>query len=381
MTASPDPIRFHVAHTPAKAASYVLEALEANENVNGTFTQRCSSLIEERFGVPKVLITHSATAALEVSAMLLAAERGAGKVFMPSFTFSSTANAYLRAGYELEFVDIDPATMSPGTAEFAAAAPPRGSVVVPVHYAGNPGDIDEIEAWANTGGILVAEDGAQSFGSALGGRWAGTFGPVAAISFHYTKNVHSSMGGALFINDAGLVDTATYMWERGTNRQALLKGLVDKYSWVTLGSSFQSTEIQAALLLAGLEEYDEILARRRVLWEGYAARLGDLEGSGLHIQSWRPEAVNNFHAFFVRLESAEAADSLRETLLERAIQAYIGYVPLHNSPYGTERRLDRPLPLTEKWAACVLRLPLHTAMDLAAMERVSGEVLAWLDRR
>jgi dTDP-4-amino-4,6-dideoxygalactose transaminase len=118
-----------------------------------------------------------------------------------------------------------------------------------------------------------------------------------------------------------------------------------------------------------------------VLWEGYAARLGDLEGSGLHIQSWRPEAVNNFHAFFVRLESAEAADSLRETLLERAIQAYIGYVPLHNSPYGTERRLDRPLPLTEKWAACVLRLPLHTAMDLAAMERVSGEVLAWLDRR
>jgi len=372
------PVPFHVAHTPAKARSYVLDALERNENVHGTYTRRCADLLEERYGIHRVLITHSATASLEMSAMLLKAVRGADKVFMPSYTFSSTANAFLRSGYDLEFLDVDPETMNIGLEHVIAADPPAGSVVLPIHYAGNPGEIDDITSWAAERGIWVVEDAAQALGSQIDGRWAGSLGVMAAISFHFTKNIHSSMGGALFINDPELEETATYIWERGTNRQALLKGLVDKYSWVELGSSFQPSELQAALLLAGLEEYDSVVEHRRALWEGYSEQLGGRSGLGLHVQRWRDDAVNNYHAFYVRLETPELADDVRKHLQAGDMHAYIGYVPLHDSPYGIDNALDRPLPQTERWADCVLRLPLHTGMTGDDIRRVADAILARL---
>jgi dTDP-4-amino-4,6-dideoxygalactose transaminase len=374
-------IPFHVAHTPRNALRYVTEAIDANQNVNGSFTERCELLLEQRLRVPHVLLTHSATAALEMTALVLASTRGAGRVLMPSYTFSSTANAYVRAGYDLEFVDIDPETMSAGLTEFQAAGPSPGCVIVPVHYAGNPGEIDAIAEWAAESGLVVAEDAAQALGSSLAGVAAGAFGPLAAMSFHFTKNVHSSLGGALYVNDSEMLDTATYVWERGTNRQAKLKGLVDKYSWVEIGSSFQTTETQAALLLSGLEEYDEILVQRGVIWDAYHARLAGRDDDGLHVQRWRDDAVNNHHAFYVRLETAEQADGLRVTLDEAGIQAFIGYVPLHDSPYGRRAGLDRSLPATERWANCVLRLPLHTAMSPGDADRVCDLIDAWLAHR
>jgi dTDP-4-amino-4,6-dideoxygalactose transaminase len=374
----PQPIRFHVAHTPARAATYVLEALDVNENVNGTFTHRAADLLESSYGVARVLVTHSATAALEMSAMVLASVHGAQRVFMPSYTFSSTANAFIRAGYDVEFIDVDPATMSPGLAEFAATNAPPNSVVVPVHYGGNPGEVDAIAAWAADRGVWVVEDAAQSLGAKIGGRDAGTFGSLGAVSFHFTKNIHSSMGGALFINELDFVDTATYIWERGTNRQAMLRGLVDKYSWVEVGSSFQTTELQAALLLAGLEEYDEVMAHREELWRRYAARLAGHDDAGLFTQQWRSEAKGNSHAFYVRTATPETAEDLRVTLKRAAIDAYIGYVPLHSSPYGETHGYSRSLPQTERWAECVLRLPLHTGMTPDDADRVGDVIVAWL---
>ena len=381
MNSSGPPIRFHVAHTPAKAAAYLLEALDNNENVNGSFTERCSQMLEAKYGIPNVLLTHSATAALELSAMVLASSRGANRAFMPSYTFSSTANAFLRAGYELEFLDIDPMTMSLPLSEVVAADIPPNSVIVPVHYAGNPGDVAQISSHATATGTWVVEDAAQALGAGRGGASAGSFGALSAISFHFTKNVHSSMGGALFINDPDLLDLATVIWERGTDRQAMLKGLVDKYSWVDVGSSFQTTELQAALLLAGLEEYDTILEQRRLLWEGYRLRLDQLDDKGLFLQEWSRGTRNNYHAFYVRLDTTERADSLRVALRASDIHAYIGYVPLHTAPYGIERGLNKHLPMTETWASRILRLPLHTAMSPGDMERVADTILAWLSDR
>lgn len=381
MTDQPDAIRFHVAHTPAAARKYILEALDANENVNGSFTRRCAELLESTYGIHRVLITHSATGALEMAAMLLATVHGANRVFMPSYTFSSTANAFLRSGYQLEFIDVDRETMSVGFDDVAATSAPANSVLVPVHYAGNPGEVDRIAAWASDRGVWLVEDAAQALGVRLGTLSAGAFGTLGAISFHFTKNIHSSMGGALFINDPDLVDTATYIWERGTNRQAMLKGMVDKYSWVELGSSFQPTELQAALLLAGLEDYDQVVEHRRRLWETYAMRLGDHEDAGLFTQHWRPDAVNNYHAFYVRAETPQATDELRIALQRSRIDAYVGYVPLHSSPYGEEGGYNRQLPITDRWADCVLRLPLHTAMTEADAERVCDTIVDWLDTR
>ncbi len=376
--AASHPIRFHVAHTPAAAPGYVLEALDANQNVNGRFTQRCAETLEAMTGAGRVLITHSATAALEMAAMVLQAVHGADQVFMPSYTFSSTANAFIRAGYDVQFIDVDPQTMSPGLAEFVATDAPANAVVVPVHYAGNPGEVDAITEWAEDRGVWVVEDAAQSLGSTIGDRHAGTFGTLAAVSFHFTKNIHSSMGGALYINDPELADRTTYIWERGTNRQAMLRGLVDKYSWVEVGSSFQSTELQAALLLAGLEDYDEVVAHRRELWDRYAAMLFGREDAGLFTQRWRPDARNNHHAFYVRLASPESAEDLRITLKSAAIDAYIGYVPLHSSPYGEAHGYSRDLPETDRWAECVLRLPIHTGMTAGDADRVSAVIIDWL---
>ena len=180
---------------------------------------------------------------------------------------------------------------------------------MPVHYVGDLGDTDLIATWAVERGLFIAEDAAQALGSSIGDRQAGTFGSMGAISFHYTKNVHASLGGALYVNDPDLIESSVYVWERGTNRQAFLRGAVDKYTWMEIGSSFQGTEMQSALLLAGLEEFDEILDSRRRIWEVYADRLSGLEDRNLFTP--RPSrGIGNYHGYFVRLSTADEADAL-----------------------------------------------------------------------
>jgi len=324
-------IPFHIPHMPIKGEQYVLEALRSGKHVNGPFTHAVADLLQERYGVLSVLPTHSATAALEMSAMLLATKHGASKAYLPSFTFSSTANAFVRAGYDLEFVDIDPTTMAAGLPEFQAADPPPGSVIMPVHYVGDLGDTDLIATWATERGLFMAEDAAQALGSSIGNRQAGTFGSMGAISFHYTKNVHASLGGALYVNDPDLVESSVYVWERGTNRQAFDR-------------------------LSGLEV--------RNLFTPMPSR-----GTG------------NYHGYFVRLGTTADADALLLHMLDLGIHVYSHYVALHTSPLAIRMGIERSLPNTERWAECLLRLPLHTEMASDDAATVADEIINWLDAR
>lgn len=342
---------------------------------NGPFTKRVQRLLEERYGVPHVLLTHSATAALEMAALLL--DTGPGdEVIVPSYTFVSTASAFLRTGATLVFCEVDPATMSIDPADVERRITSRTKVVVPIHYAGWGADMAALRSIAEPRGITLVEDAAQGLDARLGGRWLGTLSPLAALSFHETKNLHCGLGGAMFINDPAYFERAEDVWERGTNRTKMFRGLVDKYSWVELGSSFYPSELQAAFLLAQLEAVDRNAAERRALCERYDAGLRPLAGAGLlALPRTTPAHEHNYHAVFILLPSVEVSEHVRLALRARDIHAFIGYVPLHSSRMG--RRLGwkaDDLPVTERMAGCVLRLPLHNRMSVDDVDQVTAAV-------
>ena len=251
--------------------AYIAQA-HANGHLagNGAFSKRCSAWLEERIGSQKALLTHSCTAALEMAAILSGV--GAGdEVIMPSFTFVSTANAFVLRGATPVFVDIRPDTLNIDETMIEAAITPRTKAIVPVHYAGVGCDMDAIMAIADRHGLLVIEDAAQGLMADYRGRPLGSIGHLAALSFHETKNIISGEGGALLINDARFADRAEIIWEKGTNRSQFFRGQVDKYTWVDLGSSYLPGEIVAAFLWAQMEEADAITKRRVDIWETYHA--------------------------------------------------------------------------------------------------------------
>lgn len=332
---------------------------------NGPFTQQVARTLEERYGVPHVLLTDSCTAALEIAALLLDLAPG-DEVIVPSYTFSSTAAAFVRAGARPVFCEIDPETMMIDPADVSRRITRATRAIVPVHYGGIACDMDAIMELAGGHGLVVVEDAAQGLEARLNGEWLGTIAPLGCLSFHETKNLHAGLCGALFINDASYFDRAENIWERGTDRQKLLKGLVDKYTWVEIGSSFYPSELQAAFLSAQLEAIDANLAERKVIYEAYLDGLQPLADSGLlRLPRVDPGRQLNYHAVYVIFNSPEDCNSVREHLQSRDVWAYIGYVPLHSSPIG--RRLgNRPedLPVTEEYAGRALRLPFHNELDL-----------------
>jgi len=340
---------------------YLREALDRGRlSGNGDFSRRCHALLQASTGAHKALLTHSATAALEMAAIL--ADIGPGdEVIMPSFTFCSTANAVVLRGGVPVFVDIRADTLNIDEAAIEAAITSRTRAICVVHYAGVAAQMDAIMEIAERHGLLVIEDAAQAMHAEFRGKPLGGFGVASAISFHETKNLISGEGGGLLVNDPGLAERAEIIWEKGTNRAQFTRGEVARYTWVDIGSSFLPSELTAAFLLAQLESGEAVTMRRLAAWEHYHAALQPLESRGLLLRPRVPqECAHNGHIYFVLARDAGQRDAALTRLSARGVNAVIHSVPLHSSPAGLRYgRAHGQLPITDDISARLIRLPLH----------------------
>jgi dTDP-4-amino-4,6-dideoxygalactose transaminase len=344
---------------------YIAEAIARGQlSAGGLFTARCCEWLEAETGCAKALLVHSATAALEMAAMLLELEPG-DEVVMPSFTFVSAANAVALRGGTPVFVDIRSDTLNLDESLVEEAVTPRTKAVLPVHYAGVPCEMDAICEVAARHGLRVVEDAAQALGSTYRGRPAGNLADFAALSFHETKNVTSAEGGALLIKDARFAERAEILRDKGTDRSRFFRGEVDKYSWADLGSSYGLSELNAAFLWGQLEAETDLTAERRRIWELYHEALEPLEEDGSLRRPVIPGHVeHNAHIYYVLLEGGEDRDHVLAELNARDINAVFHFVPLHTSRGGLRfGRAAGPLPNTEATAQQLIRLPLWNGIS------------------
>jgi dTDP-4-amino-4,6-dideoxygalactose transaminase len=348
---------------------------------DGPFARRCQAEIERFCGSGKAYLTTSCTAALEMAAMLV--NLGPGDDFLvPSYTFVASASAFMRNGARPIFVEVDEATMMIDLDDARRRLTPATKAIVPVHYAGIPCDIEGVMAFAAEHNLLVIEDAAQGYDARLDGRHLGTFGVAGTFSFHETKNLHCGLGGALLVNDPALIDRADALWQRGTDRTRMLRGAVDKYTWITVGSSFYPTEFQAAYLLDQLEHAATSTGARARVEAEYREGLRELlQGGRLRAQELNPRATSNHHCFYVLLPTNEEREGLRIWLQERRISAYTHYVPLHSSPMGLSlgNRVD-DLVRTEELAGRLLRLPMYASMTTEETAVVCQAINDWAAR-
>jgi dTDP-4-amino-4,6-dideoxygalactose transaminase len=368
------PIEFSQPRIDAKALSYLRESLESRElSGDGPFTRRCHSWLGRELGSP-ALLTHSCTAALEMAALLADLVPG-DEVILPSYTFSSTANAFVLRGAIPVFVDIRSDTLNLDETLLEQALSERTKVVVPVHYAGVACEMDAILTFAKKHGLLVVEDAAQAHLSHYKGRPLGTLGTFGCFSFHVSKNLVSGEGGALVVNASQFLERAHILREKGTNRTAFLDHKVDKYEWIDLGSSFLPSDLLAALLLSQFEDAAAITARRRAIWERYQELFGAAERDGALTRPRLPaHATTNGHIYYVLLPTSTLARRVREHLAAAGIPTHTHYVPLHSAPAG--RRFGRTataMTVTERVAETLVRLPIHAALTDADVDRI-GEV-------
>jgi dTDP-4-amino-4,6-dideoxygalactose transaminase len=365
-------VPFNRPYVTGAELGYIEEAIaHAHLSGNGPFSRRCSDHLRDALGAADVLLTNSCTSALEMTALL--ADVGPGdEVIMPSFTFSSTATAFVLRGAVPVFVDVREDTLNLDEALVAAAITDRTRVVVAVHYAGVSCAMDVLGEIAAGAGLVLVEDAAQGFGSTFRGAPLGSLGAMGALSFHETKNVISGEGGALIINDPRLVDRAEILHEKGTNRSAFFRGRTDKYTWVDVGSSFLASDLAAAFLWAQLEKAEWITEQRLAIWASYHNRLADFEARGLLRRPIVPKDVrHNAHLYYVLLPTGEARDDTLQRLARSGVDAVFHYVPLHSSPAG--RRFGRSmgeLDITEDVAARLLRLPMWVGMTDGDVEYV-----------
>lgn len=369
-------VPFNKVSVGERERAYVLESLASGQlSGDGPFTQRCHAFLENLYG-SRVLLTHSATAALEAAAILADLKPG-DEVIMPSFTFVSTANAVALRGALPVFVDIRPDTLNLDETLIAPAITARTRAIMPIHYAGIGANMPAILDIATAHGLTVIEDAAQAHGATLDGRQLGTFGAMGAMSFHETKNVVSGEGGALIVNDPALFERAQIVREKGTNRTQFLRREVMKYEWVDLGSSFLPSDLLAALLLAQLERAEEINQRRRAIWARYDAGLGALRDQGrFKLPEVPVGAVHNGHIFALRAPDNAAQRAMIAALKADGLAVTPHYVALHSSIGG--RRFSRtagPLPVTDEVCATLFRLPLHARLSDAEVDFVIARVL------
>ncbi len=353
---------------------------------NGTFTKRCQAWFEQRYGFRKTLLTSSGTDALEMCAMLCNLQPG-DEVIVPSYTFVSTALAFLREGAKVVFADSMQRNPNIDAETLEALITPRTRVIVPVHYAGIACDMDAIMAVAKKHNLLVVEDAAQAIDSYYKSPISniqypmplGSIGHLAAFSFHETKNITAGgEGGMLVVNDERFVRRAEIIWEKGTNRAEFFRGEVNKYGWVDLGSSFLPSEVNAAFLWAQLENLDTIQAKRKKLWETYLKRLKPLSEKGYFSLPDIPDyATNNAHMFYLVLPSLEERTAFIKYLKDNGVGAVFHYLSLHSSEYYKSRHDGRELPNCDRYADCLVRLPLFYDLTIEQVHLICDLIHAY----
>jgi dTDP-4-amino-4,6-dideoxygalactose transaminase len=351
---------------------YIQEAIESKAlSGDGYFSKKCERTLENILNAKKALLVPSCTAALELSALVIDIQPG-DEVIVPSYTFVSTANAFALRGARLIFVDVESETMNISPAAIEEAITPKTRAIIPVHYAGIACKMDEIMALADKHNLFVIEDAAQAIGNSYKGKALGSIGHFGTFSFHETKNITSGgEGGALIINDERFIEKAEIIREKGTNRKLFLRGAVDKYTWVDIGSSFLPSEIQCAYLYAQLENLEMINSRRLYIWSLYRDKLSPLEDAGKVVLPFVPNySTNNAHIFYLKCKDIEERSALIAYLKERNIMAVFHYVPLHSSKCGLEFGEFRGKDVhTTVESEKLLRLPLF--YELSDVEVVS----------
>ena len=360
-------------------AAYVAQALASGHiSGDGAFTTRCHALLERALGAPRVLLTSSCTHALEMAALLLDLQPG-DEVVAPSFTFVSTVNAFVLRGARPVFVDIRSDTLNLDERQLERALSSRTRAIVVVHYAGIACEMDTISALAAGYGIPIVEDNAHGLFGRYRGRWLGTLGSLATLSFHETKNYTCGEGGALVINDPHLVARAEVLREKGTNRSRFFRGEVDKYTWVDLGSSYLPSDLSAAMLLGQLEEREHVQTRRKELFDRYMEGLWDwAHTSGVGLPQIPSDCTPAYHLFYVRLPNEAMRSRFIKWLDSQGVHSVFHYVPLHTSPMGQRYGYAAgDLPITEAVSDQLARLPFFFGLSRAQQDRVIQAVVSF----
>ena len=365
-------IDFNKPHLIGTEMNYISEAFqEAHVSGDGIFTKKCQEILQQELNVPKVLLTTSCTHALEMSALLLNIQPG-DEVIIPSFTFVSTINAFVLRGAVPVFIDIHPDTLNMDETRLEKLITPRTRAIVVVHYGGVGCEMDTILAIAQKYNLPVVEDNAHGLFGKYKGKPLGSFGCLATQSFHETKNISCGEGGALVFNETDLVDRAEIIREKGTNRSRFFRGMVDKYTWVDIGSSYLPSDILAAVLYAQLEVREQIQNRRQQIWNFYYTHLSEWASKwGIQLPTIPPDREQAFHLFYILLPNLEIRQKLMNDLRQEGIISVFHYLPLHLSDMGRQFG-GKPgdCPVTESISDRLLRLPFYNTLTLPDQEMV-----------
>lgn len=375
-------INFNKPFMTGKETVYIQDAVAKGKiSGDGVYTRKCHELLEARYGFKKVLLTTSCTDALEMAAILLDIQPG-DEVIVPAYTFVSTANAFVLRGAHIVFADSTIENPNLDISKLELLITPRTKAIVPVHYAGIACDMRGLMKLADKYNIWVVEDAAQAIESYCDGQPLGTFGHLAAFSFHETKNIISGEGGMLAINDEQFIRRAEIIREKGTNRTEFFRGEVDKYGWVDIGSSFLPSDIIAAFLYAQLENINEIQAKRISLWERYYNNLTvQLAAYGIGVPVIPSYASNNAHMFYLVCQNLEQRSELINYLKNKGIHTVFHYLSLEKSPFYKAKHDGRVLKYSDFYADCLLRLPMYYELTLEEVDMISQEIINFFTNR
>lgn len=368
-------IVFNKPYSSGRELKYIEEVCHSTTmSGNGVFTKKCHEFFESKYGFKKCLLTTSGTDALEMCAMLCELKPG-DEVIVPSYTFVSTALAFLREGAYVRFADSGSENPNITAESIESLINEKTRVIAVVHYAGVACDMDAIMDIAEKYNLIVVEDAAQAIDSFYKGKPLGSIGHLGAFSFHETKNISSGEGGMLTVNDERFLRRAEILWEKGTNRAEFYRGMVNKYGWVDMGSSFLPSEFNAAYLWAQLEQIDDIQAKRKHIWNMYYNGLQGKLSSEMRIPTIPDYATNNGHMFYLLCPSLEYRTSLIQFLKSNDINAVFHYLPLHSSKYYEERHDGRQLVNCDTFSDCLLRLPLYYEMTDSDVYKVIDSII------
>jgi dTDP-4-amino-4,6-dideoxygalactose transaminase len=365
-------IPFNKPYLTGKELDYIKNAVTLGKiSGNGFYTKKCHEFFEARYGFKKCLLTTSCTDALEMAAILCNIQYG-DEVIVPSYTFVSTANAFVLRGAKIIFADSREDHPGIDESKIESLITPRTKVIVPVHYAGVACDMDIIMDIANRHNLMVVEDAAQAINSFYKGKPLGGIGHLGCFSFHETKNIQCGEGGMLVINDERLSQRAEIIWEKGTNRAEFFRGETNKYGWVDIGSSFLPSELNAAFLYAQLENLDDIQTRRKVLWQKYFENTYKWNNRILNQLSIPEYASNNAHMFYIVCENVEQRTSIINLLKDNGILSVFHYISLHKSLYYSKIYNGNPLTESDRFSDCLLRLPLYYELSESTVTLISN---------